>query len=100
MDTDILLTIVVTVFASSGFWQWIISRGSKKDKKTEALLALLHNEIYRISEEAIKKGSITSDELDNLTCLYTPYRDLGGNGTGAILYDKAKILVTVEKGDK
>lgn len=101
MDNNILITIVVTVFASSGFWQWIISRNSKKDKKTEALLALLHNEIYRISEKAIKDGSITSDELDNLTCLYTPYHDLGGNGTGEILYTKAKNLVTVveKKGE-
>lgn len=98
MNIDIVVTILVAVFASSGFWQWMMIKRIKKDKKTEALLALLHNEIYTISEQAIEKGTITSDELDNLTCLYEPYKALGGNGTGAILYEKTKNLLS--KGDK
>lgn len=97
MDTQIIVTIVLSVLASSGLWQYIIYKSQSKSVQTQAILALLHNEIYRISEKAIKEGSITSDELDNLTCLYEPYRKMGGNGTGEILYTKAKNLVTVEK---
>ena len=93
MNIDIVVTILVAVFASSGFWQWMMSRKLRKDDKTEALLALLHNEIYTISETAIKNKTITTEEFDNLTCLYEPYEKLGGNGTGRILYEKTKNLM-------
>ena len=97
MNTQIIVTIILSVLASSGLWQFIIFKSQAKSTQTLAILALLHNEIYRISEEAIKRGSITSDELDNLTTLYEPYRKLGGNGTGEALYTKAKNLLNVEK---
>ena len=100
MDINILVTILVSVFASSGFWQFVMSRRSNKDEKTKALLALLHNEIYNSAEKAILRGNITTEELDNLTCLFQPYEKLGGNGTGLILYTKAKNLPQVEnKGE-
>lgn len=98
-DLDILVTILVAVFASSGFWQYVMMKRIKKDKKTEALLALLHNEIYKEAEKAIEKGSITTDDFDNLTCLYTPYKALGGNSTGDVLYGKCKDLIKTDKGE-
>lgn len=100
MNIEILVTIVATVFASSGFWQFLMMKREKKDEKTKALLALLHNEIYNSAEKAILRGNITTEELDNLTCLFEPYEKLGGNGTGLILYTKAKNLPQIEsKGE-
>ena len=93
MSIEIVVTIVASVLASSGLWQFILYKSQSKNTHTEAILALLHNEIYYQAEKAIKAGSITTDELDNLTCLYEPYTKLGGNGTGAILYEKAKNLL-------
>lgn len=99
MTTEIIITIIVSVLASSGFWQFIMLKTQKKSTQTQAILALLHNEIYYQAEKAIKEGSITTDELDNLTCLYEPYVKLGGNGTGAALYEKAKNLLNNDKGE-
>lgn len=94
MTTELIVTVIVSVLASSGFWQFIMLKTQKKSVQTRAILALLHNEIYSQSEKAIKAGSITTDEFDNLTCLYEPYKELGGNGTGAALYNKCKDLIS------
>lgn len=94
MDTQIIVTIVLSVLASSGLWQYIIFKSQYKSTQTQAILALLHNEIYSIAEEAIEKGSITADEFDNLTTLYEPYKALKGNGTGEALYTKCKNMIS------
>ena len=99
MTTEMMVTIVVSVLASSGFWQFIMLKTQKKSTQTQAILALLHNEIYKEAEKAIERGSITTDDFDNLTCLYTPYKALGGNSTGDILYGKCKDLIKTNKGE-
>ena len=35
------VTIVVAVFASTGFWSWVQRRGEKKDARTKKLLKRL-----------------------------------------------------------
>lgn len=79
---EILLTIIGSVFASSGFWAWIQSRRDKKDAKTQMILGLGHDRIINLCEKYIARGWITSDELENLQLyLYDPYIKMGGNGT-------------------
>lgn len=96
MTTEIMVTIVASVLASSGLWQFIMYKSQYKNTQTQAILALLHNEIYAISEKAINEGHISTDDFDNLTCLYEPYRALKGNGTGEALYNKCKSLIEKE----
>lgn len=98
INSEMIIAIIVAVFASSGFWQWLSTKSFKKDERTKALLALLHNEIYTICEQALKKNTIDTDEFDNLACLYEPYKALGGNSTGEVLYEKVKALIE-EKGE-
>ena len=93
MTTEIMVTIVASVLASSGLWQFILFKSQRKSTQTKAILALLHNEIYKEAEKAIDSGSISTDDFDNLTMLYTPYKELGGNSTGDILYGKCKDLI-------
>ena len=97
MTTEIMITIVASVLASSGLWQFILYKSQRKSTQTQAILALLQNEIYSQAEKAIKAGSITTDDFDNLTCLYEPYEKMGGNGTGATLYNKCKDLINREE---
>lgn len=76
------------------------ARKKEQEEKTEesgeatnaALMALLHDRIYELAERCIVRGSISFDEFDNLTYLFTPYEKLGGNGTGKDLYAKCKNL--------
>lgn len=63
--------------------------------------ALLHHEIFQTAKEALKNGSITEYELENLEELYLPYKKIGGNGTAEKLYsDCLKLPVKdIKRGD-
>lgn len=84
MDTNVLITIVVTLLSTSGFWSLILYFFQKKDREktliNESLLALLHDRLYYECTDILTRRKITQDELDNLIHLYEPYRQLGGNG--------------------
>lgn len=62
------------------------------EKMREALIGILHNELYINCQEIIERKSITVGELDNLNLIYAPYHKLGGNGTGTKLYELASNL--------
>lgn len=62
-----------------------------------AILAQLHDTIYRLTEEYIERGYITLDELDNLEYIYQSYQALGGNGSGEYRFLKVKEL-TIKAG--
>ena len=93
---ELLITIVIAIFASDGFWSYIRSRSEKKDSTKsaieEGLLALLHDRIYELSQFYILSGYITFSEFDNLSYLYKPYENLGGNSNAHDLYMKCKDL--------
>lgn len=58
----------------------------------EASVALLHNEIYKICREYLNRGWVSVSELDNLEYLWSGYKELGGNGTGELLYTRVSAL--------
>lgn len=87
-----VLTIIGSVVASSGFWAYITKRNEKKDLKTRMLIGLGHDRIVSLGMEYIKRGSITKDEFENLNdYLYKPYHELGGNGSAE------RIMKEIEK---
>ena len=97
MESHYIMTITTIIFASTGFWSFITKMWeiSHKNKSAEsiAILALLHDKLYYLCAKQINDiGNITADELENLTCLYEPYREMGGNGTCEHLYNECKNL--------
>lgn len=84
MET-IVISVVAAVFASSGFWALVLaiyqSRKKRETAEDRAIKALLHDRIFDISETLIARGSVSTEEYDNLKYLYEPYAELGGNGT-------------------
>lgn len=97
---QIIITIISSVFASSGFWAvlQLIIQGvqRRKEAKIEAerekaalsdpwrklSLGLAHDRIYTLCNKYIERGTVTASEYDNLMYIYRPYHDCGGNGTG------------------
>lgn len=87
--TQMLLTILGAILASSGFWAYILERSKRKateikydDLKTQMLIGLAHDRIIYLGMSYIEKGYITEDEYENLyEYLYKPYEKLGGNGS-------------------
>ena len=97
MKTELIVSIVVAVFASSGFWAFLLAliqkKMERKDAKTQMILGLGHDRIKVLAEKYIAQGWITSDDYEDLEkYLYRPYRKMGGNGTAEKLMTDVKKL--------
>lgn len=98
MTTIEFIAIVIgAVFASGGFWAFINAVYQNRSKKQNALIKLIlgigHREITECCVRYLERGYITHDEYDDLMhYLYTPYIDLGGNGTAEKMVEDVKKL--------
>ena len=76
---QIIITIVCTVLASSGFWLLIERYLDLKDVRTKLLIGIGHDRIITLGMMYIERGWITKDEFENLyDYLYIPYQKAGG----------------------
>lgn len=83
MDTwwQILLTAVVTVTASSGFWTYVNRKDERKTMNDKLVMGLAYDKIIGMGMSYIERGWITKDEYEDYRkYLYEPYKALGGNG--------------------
>ena len=81
---QMIITIICSVMASSGFWAFAQRRIDKKDASKEMLIGLAHDRITFLGLCYIERGWITKDEYENLKeYLYEPYAKMGGNGSAA-----------------
>lgn len=60
-----------------------------------AVLAMLHDRLLQSLVYFLKVKEITSDEMDNIKLLYEAYKNLGGNGTIKILYERFEKYVRI-----
>lgn len=99
-----VLAVVLAILGSNGLWTVVNSiltnRKDKKSVERQAMLALLHDRLYRLCQNYIKQGYVTVGQLDNLMYLWQPYEGLGGNGTGKKLYDQVLQLPLKEVNDE
>jgi len=91
-----LLTLIATLGASSGLFAYMIKKVEKRDVKVQMILGLAHDRLVYLSLQYIDRGSITSDEYENLVkYLYEPYKELGGNGAAEHLINRVSKLKIV-----
>lgn len=92
-----LITILVTLLASSGFWAFVTMILEKKSARSKMLLGLGHDRIMYLGMKYIEKGEITQSEYENLRkYLYEPYKKMGGNGTAERLMEEINKLKIVQ----
>lgn len=97
---DQIMTIVLSIFASSGLWAFLQFLMNKKDTRTEMLIGLGHDRIVYLGTKYLERGFITPDEYENLyDYLYKPYEKIGGNGSAKRIMEEVKKLPTRKKGD-
>ena len=90
---QMIVTVVCSVVASSGFWAFMQSRASKKDANTKLLVGLAHDRICYLGLKYIERGYITQDEYENLKdYLYQPYEKMGGNGSAKRVMEEVRKL--------
>lgn len=72
---------------------WKDDQTTLSQKQSEMLLGLAHDRIVYLGSQYIERGSITMQELDDFDkYLYEPYTELGGNGTGKMIWERVNDL--------
>lgn len=72
---------------------WKDDQTTLSQKQSEMLLGLAHDKIVYLGSQYIERGSITMQELDDFDkYLYEPYTELGGNGTGKMIWERVNDL--------
>ena len=91
--TQIIITIVSSVLASSAFWAFVTKRLDKKDVRNKMLVGLAHDRIMYLGMIYIERGWITQDEYENIhDYLYVPYEKMGGNGSAKRVMEEVDKL--------
>ena len=100
---EFMVTLIVAVFGSTGFWSWLQVRFKKRSAEDRLLMGIGYSKIKQETDHYIKRGWISSDEYNDLyRHLYLPYVDMGGNGTAKRQMEIVKSLPSTppKKGDK
>lgn len=97
--TQIILTIIGSVMASSGFWAYMTKKSDKSTCMTQMLIGLGHDRIVSLGMKYLERGDwITQDEYENLhEYLYKPYSKLGGNGSAERIMEEVKARLRIVK---
>lgn len=96
MDKTVIIAILSTLLASSGFWALVMKVLDKKSAKTKMLLGLGHDRIMYLGSQYIANNQISQSEYENLyKYLYEPYKAMGGNGTAERLMQEVNRLKIV-----
>ena len=78
---DVIVTVILSVFASSGFWAFIMSRQNRNTAEQQLILGIGYYSICNLAGQYIARGYITRQEYADFNkYLYEPYRARGGNG--------------------
>lgn len=90
---QVIVSVLVALIASGGFWSFLQSRHSHKSAQTRMLIGLGHDRIVYLGSKYIERGWISHDEYENLhDYLYDPYAEMGGNGSAKRIMDKVDKL--------
>ena len=93
---QIIITILCTLLASTGFWALVTKFLDRKSAKTKMLLGLGHDRIMYLGMKYVENGQISRSEYENLNkYLYEPYKEMGGNGTAERLMREVNKLPMV-----
>ena len=95
--TQIILTIITSLLASSGLWAFLGSRLERNSAERALIVGIGHIELVFFGMQYIERGWITRDEYDTMQELYEPYVKLGGNGSGTKIMKELEKLPIREK---
>lgn len=94
---ETLVTILVAIFASGGFWAflqtWLNNRSRARSAEQRLILGLAFRQIVELCDLYITRGYIDTEEYKELAkYLFEPYKEMGGNGTAARLIREVEKL--------
>ncbi|ASU03941.1 hypothetical protein SEA_FRODOSWAGGINS_28 [Streptomyces phage FrodoSwaggins] len=78
---QLVLTSLVTLGASSGFWAYLQHKDRARSATTRLLMGMAYDTITTLGIAYIERGWVTKDEYEELRkYFFEPYKALGGNG--------------------
>ena len=78
---EMIVTIIGSVFTSSGLWTLILYKSKQKDTEVLMTRGMVHYQIIDEGQKFIERGWITHEEYDNfMKYLGDPYLESGSNG--------------------
>lgn len=97
INTITLAVFGLSIFGIFKYFFSLIQNLLKKDKEereliSEAIIAILHNKIYKNGISYMEQGYVTPAELNDIEHLYKPYDKMGGNGTAKAIMENVKKL--------
>lgn len=93
MWVPLLITSIVSVTASSGFWAYLQARNKAQNAVQRLILGLAYDKIVTLGMFYIERGWITRDEYEDFRkYLYEPYRDCQGNGVAEQIMNQVSGL--------
>lgn len=95
--TQIILTIVTSILASSGLWAFLGSRMERNNAERELIIGIGHIELVFFGMQYLERGWITREEYETMQGLYKPYIKLGGNGSGTKIMKELESLPIRDK---
>ncbi len=88
------VTITLAVIGSQALAElvkWFATR--KKPKPADKLLvALAQDRIVYVGSACISEGSISKNQLSVLTSIWTPYKEMDGDGMADTIFERCKHL--------
>ena len=96
----LFVAVFVGVLGSNGYWSYKQSKDKKKSAEYRMILGLGHAKIFDVAEKYIRRGAITSSELEDLEkYLFKPYSEMGGNGTAEAMVKKCRDLDIISEAE-
>ena len=89
----VLISVITTLLASSGFWSYIIHKSKTNDSVTLLIMGLAYDKIMYLGTKYVARGYVTREEYEDLRkYFYGPYSTLGGNGTAEWMMNQVSNL--------
>ena len=88
-----IITLLVGIFGSTGFWVFVQNRRSAKSLERQTVLSVTFLGVKMSCKALLERGWADTEEIEDIEkYLFEPYEALGGNGTAKMLMDKVKRL--------
>lgn len=88
----LIVSVIVAIFASTGFWDWLKSRRKKMTPYERVTMAVGREKLNKLSKKYIKMTYIPEDEFESFNKLGEAYLEADGNTVVKELYLEAVKL--------
>lgn len=95
LTSKLIITLIVvagSIFASSGFWDWLKTRRHKMTPYERMIAGVTRDRVNFLSKKHLREGYIPEDEFESFKEIGESYINSGGNSKVKELFEEAMKL--------